>query len=257
VRNIKFISWNVNGIRAGVKKGFLEWLAKTKVDIVGIQETKANPNQLTPNILQPKGYETFWNSALRPGYSGVANFTNITPLQTQTEFPHPILNNEGRILLQEFEKFYFLNVYFPNGKAREERLQYKLKFYDEFLKLIEKLRQKKPIVFCGDVNTAHTEIDLARPKTNEQISGFLEIERKWIDTVVAKGYIDTFRMLHPDETDHYSWWSMRSGARARNVGWRIDYFFVSVELKKNIVAAEIHSEILGSDHAPISLMLKF
>lgn len=256
VENIKLISWNVNGIRAAAKKGFLEWLAQSPADIVAIQETKANPNQLGPNILEPDGYQSFWNSALRPGYSGVATYSKIAPLRTQTEFPHPILNNEGRILLQEFKQFYFLNVYFPNGKAREERLQYKLKFYEEFLKLIEKLRRKKPIVFCGDVNTAHCEIDLARPRANEKISGFLEVERKWIDKVIGKDYIDTFRIMHPDEIK-YSWWSQRSGARERNVGWRIDNFFVSAELRKNIVTAEIHSEILGSDHCPISLELSF
>jgi exodeoxyribonuclease III len=257
VKNISLISWNVNGIRAGVKKGFLEWLDKKPADIVALQETKANTNQLGENVLSPDGYQSFWNSALRPGYSGVATYSRTKPIDTQTEFPAAPLNGEGRILLNEFEQFYFLNVYFPNGKAREERLQYKLKFYAEFLKLIEKLRKKKPIVFCGDVNTAHTEIDLARPKANEQISGFLEIERKWIDEVIAKGYLDTFRLKHPNEVEKYSWWSQRSGARERNVGWRIDYFFVSQELVKNVVAAKIHPDITGSDHCPISLELKF
>jgi len=257
MKKINLISWNVNGIRAGVRKGFLEWLAKTKADIIAVQETKAHPRQLTPDILQPENYQTFWNSAERPGYSGVANFTKISPLKTQTEFTAKTLNGEGRILLQEFEQFYFLNVYFPNGKASETRLKYKLEFYEEFLKLIEKLRKKKPIVFCGDVNTAHCEIDLARPKANEMISGFLKVEREWIDKLIAKGYLDTFRLKHPSAKEKYSWWSMRSGARERNVGWRIDYFFVSEELEKNVMKAEIYPNVMGSDHCPVSLELAF
>lgn len=257
MKKISLISWNVNGIRAATKKGFLKWLDQEPADVVAIQETKAKPNQLGENILSPDGYTSFWNSAERPGYSGVATYSKIKPLKTETDFPAPILNGEGRILLHEFEQFYFLNVYFPNGKASPTRLKYKLDFYAEFLKVIEKLQKKKPVVFCGDVNTAHTEIDLARPKENELISGFLEIERKWIDKVVARGYLDTFRELHPNEADRYSWWSQRSGARERNVGWRIDYFFVSKELKKNITAAEIHPDVTGSDHCPISLELTF
>ena len=246
----------MNGIRAIAKKGFLEFLKKTNADLVAIQETKARPDQLEENILSPKNWQTFWNSADRPGYSGVAIFARIEPLKIETKFPAKILNGEGRILLAEFEKFYFLNVYFPNGKASEERLKFKIEFYEEFLKLAEKLRRKKPVVFCGDVNTAHHPIDLARPKANEKISGFLQIERAWLDKLVAKNYLDTFRELHPDEAK-YSWWSVRSGARERNVGWRIDNFFVSEELQKNITIAEILTEIFGSDHAPISLELKF
>ena len=256
MRKIKFISWNVNGVRAAAKKGFLEWLAKTDADLVAIQETKAHPNQLGENILSPGNWRTFWNSADRPGYSGVAIFSRIEPIRVETKFPAKILNGEGRILLAEFAEFYFLNVYFPNGKASDARLEFKLKFYDEFLRLAEKLRKKKPVIFCGDVNTAHREIDLARPKANEKISGFLPIERKWLDELIAKNWLDSFRELHPDEVK-YSWWSVRSGARERNVGWRIDNFFVSAELRGNISRAEIHSEILGSDHCPISLELKF
>lgn len=256
MKNISLASWNVNGIRAIAKKGFLEWLAKSPADLVAIQETKAAPNQLGTNLLAPDGYRSFWNSAARPGYSGVALYAKTEPLKIQTEFAAPALNGEGRILLAELPEFYFLNVYFPNGKMSEARLQFKLEFYEEFLKLIEKLRKQKPIVFCGDINTAHREIDLARPQENEKISGFLPIERKWLDKLIAKNYLDAFRELHPDAVK-YSWWSVRSGARERNVGWRIDSFFVSAELKKNIVRAEIHNEILGSDHCPISLELKF
>ena len=254
---INLISWNVNGVRAAARNGFLKWLSTCSADIVAIQETKARPNQLGSNLLKPDGFKSFWNSAIKPGYSGVATFTKISPLRTQDEFPHPILNGEGRVLLSEFEQFYFLNVYFPNGKASESRLKYKLDFYKEFLKFIEKLREKKPVIFCGDVNTAHHEIDLTRPKANELISGFLEIERKWIDKLIAKGYLDTFRIKHPSEAEKYSWWSQRTRARERNVGWRIDYFFVSEELRENVKVAEIHPEVLGSDHCPVSLGLSF
>ncbi len=257
MKNLSLISWNINGIRAARTKGFLEWLDKGPGDIVAIQETKANQKQLGSDLLEPNGFESFWNSGERSGYSGVATYSKIKPLQTQTEFGVPILNAEGRVLLNEFEKFYFLNVYFPNGKASEARLKYKLEFYKEFLKLIEKLRKKKPIIFCGDVNTAHSEIDLARPKSNELISGFLEVERKWIDKLIAKGYLDTFRLKHPNKANQYSWWSQRTRARERNVGWRIDYFFVSEELKKNVVNASILAEIEGSDHCPVSLKLSF
>lgn len=246
----------MNGIRAAAKKGFLEFLEKSDADLVAIQETKARPNQLDENILSPKNWKTFWNSAERPGYSGVAIFSKIEPIKITSKFPAKILNGEGRILLTEFPEFYFLNVYFPNGKARDERLKYKLEFYEAFLRLAEKLRRTKPVIFCGDVNTAHRDIDLARPKANEKISGFLPVERKWLDKLIAKNWLDTFRELHPDKVK-YSWWSQRSGARERNVGWRIDNFFVSAELRKNISRAEIHSEIRGSDHCPISLELKF
>ncbi|MFH1375725.1 MAG: exodeoxyribonuclease III [Patescibacteria group bacterium] len=256
MKSLRLISWNVNGIRAAAQKGFLEWLDRGPADIVAIQETKANPGQLGMNLIQPSGFESFWNSAIRPGYSGTATYSKIKPIQTKTEFPAAVLNNEGRILLTEFRQFYFLNVYFPNGKSGDTRLKYKMNFYAEFLKLIERLRKKKPIVFCGDVNTAHTEIDLSRPRENEAISGFLPEERAWIDQVIAKGYIDTFRAKHPNEINRYSWWSQRTKARERNVGWRIDYFFVSSELEKNIAAAEIHPEVPGSDHCPIALELK-
>ncbi|MFH0776061.1 MAG: exodeoxyribonuclease III [Patescibacteria group bacterium] len=256
MKSVSLISWNVNGIRAVAKKGFLEWLASGPADIVALQETKAAANQLGPNLLEPDGYRSFWNAAERPGYSGVATYAKVAPLKVEQNFSAPVLNGEGRILLTEFPEFYFLNVYFPNGKMGPHRLEFKLNFYDEFLKLIEKLRKKKPIVFCGDVNTAHEPIDLARPKENEMISGFLEVERKWLDKVVAKNYLDAFRFLHPTE-QKFSWWSQRSRARERNVGWRIDYFFVSNELKKNVSRAEILDEIEGSDHCPILLELKF
>ena len=256
MRKIKLISWNVNGVRAVAKKGFLEFLEKSDADLVAIQETKAAPDQLGENILSPGNWKTFWNSADRPGYSGVAIFSRIEPLRVETKFPGKFLNGEGRILLLEFPEFYFLNVYFPNGKASDIRLKFKLEFYEEFLRLAEKLRRTKPVVFCGDVNTAHRPIDLAHPKANEKISGFLPIEREWIDKLIAKNWLDAFRILHPDEVK-YSWWSLRSGARERNVGWRIDNFFVSGELRKNISRAEILTEVEGSDHCPISLELKF
>lgn len=253
---LTLISWNINGLRAAERKGFLQWLKKTPAEIVGIQEIKANPKQLSEKVLHPDGYESFWNPAQRPGYSGTAIYTQIKPQLVQTEFKNTQLDGEGRIVLAEYDQFYFLNVYFPNGKSGALRLAYKMKFYEEFLKLIEKLQKKKPVIFCGDVNTAHAEIDLARPKENEQISGFLPQERAWIDKVIDKGYLDIFRELHPNEKNAYSWWSQRTRARERNIGWRIDYFFISKELRKKVVSAEILADVPGSDHCPVTLTLK-
>ncbi|MFA5129578.1 MAG: exodeoxyribonuclease III [Patescibacteria group bacterium] len=250
-------SWNVNGIRAVEKKGFLDWMKTAKQDIVCLQETKAQADQLSKELLHPSGYESYWNSAIRKGYSGTSIYTRISPVLAMTSFSDDVLDGEGRIILLEFKEFYLFNVYFPNGGSGPVRLDFKMKFYDKFLDLIETFRKKKPIVFCGDVNTAHAEIDLARPKENEKTSGFLPKERAWIDRIVEAGYLDTFRLLHPDQKDAYSWWDMKSHARSRNIGWRIDYFFVSKELKKHVVSAAIHDKVHGSDHCPVSLALTF
>lgn len=251
------ISWNVNGIRAAEKKGFLDWMKTAKVDIVSLQETKAQPEQLSTALLHPIGYESYWSSAIRKGYSGTATYTRVSPVMAMTSFSDEILDGEGRITMLEFKEFFFFNVYFPNGGSGPLRLDFKMKFYDKFFHLIETFRQKKPIVFCGDINTAHTEIDLARPKENEKSSGFLPKERAWIDKIIEAGYLDTFRLLHPEKKDIYSWWDMKTHARSRNIGWRIDYFFISKELKKHVVSADIHDKVLGSDHCPVSLTLKF
>lgn len=253
-KHISLVSWNVNGIRAAERKGFLDWFHKSKYDIVCLQETKAEVGQLSPKLVHPDGYESYWNSAVRKGYSGTAIYTKLSPIFAETSFGDPFLDGEGRIVLLEFDKFYLFNVYFPNGGSGPERLKFKLEFYQRFLSLIESYRKKKPVVVTGDVNTAHTEIDLARPKENANTSGFMPIEREWIDKLVKAGYIDTFRMFEK-EGGHYSWWDMKTASRARNVGWRIDYFFVSVELEKNIKKAWIATDTLGSDHCPVGLEL--
>ena len=253
---MKILSWNVNGIRAVQKKGFLEWLSREKPDILGVQETKAKPEQLDMFLMHPEGYHTFWNSAVRPGYSGVAIFTKEKPEKVTPGFGVKKFDEEGRVILAEYPRFAFLNIYFPNGKSGEERLQYKMDFYDETLKFVRKLKKKqKNIVICGDYNTAHKEDDLARPKENAEVSGFLPVERSWLDKWVADGQVDIFRKFH-EGPGHYSWWDLKSGARDRNVGWRIDYHFVTDGLVPSIKSASILKDVIGSDHAPVSLILE-
>lgn len=254
-KTYRLCSWNVNGIRAVEKKGFLDWMKDAEMDVVCLQETKAQPDQLSEALLHPIGYESYWSSAVRKGYSGTAIYTKISPILAMTSFSDALLDGEGRIVLLEYEDFFLFNVYFPNGGSGAERLAFKMKFYDRFLHEIESFRKKKPIVICGDVNTAHQPIDLAHPKANEKTSGFLPIERAWMDKLFAHGYIDTFRHLHPDDTERYSWWDMKTFARSRNIGWRIDYFIVSEELKSSIRSADIHADVMGSDHCPVTLVL--
>lgn len=254
-RNIRVLSWNVNGIRAAQKKGFLEWLKQESPDVLCVQETKATPQQLSSEILEVEGYRSFWNSAKKKGYSGVAVFTKRQPIAWNTSFGFPEFDEEGRVLQLDFPEFCLFNVYFPNGKAGAERLAFKMAFYEAFLEHVETLRQTKPfLIIAGDVNTAHREIDLARPKENEKVSGFLPEERAWIDRVVAKGYFDTFRYLHPDLVQ-YSWWDLKSRARERNIGWRIDYIFVAEPLLPAVKRAFILTEVLGSDHCPVGVEL--
>jgi len=246
----------VNGIRAVQKKGFLEWLAREKPDILGVQETKAKPEQLDIFLMHPEGYHTYWNSAVRPGYSGVALFTREKPKRVETGFGIKKFDEEGRLMLAEYPEFIFINIYFPNGKSGDERLQYKMDFYDETLRFVRKLKKKqKNIIICGDYNTAHKEIDLARPKENEGVSGFLPVERAWMDQWVADGQVDIFREFHQG-AGHYSWWDLKSGARERNVGWRIDYHFVTTDLAARVKSAAILKDVIGSDHAPVALILE-
>jgi len=253
---MKILSWNVNGIRAAQKKGFLDWLKREKPDILGVQETKAKPEQLDMFLMHPDGYQTYWNSAERPGYSGVALFTKEKPARVTNGFGVRKFDEEGRAILAEYPDFAFLNVYFPNGKAGDERLKFKMDFYDATLKFIRKLKKKQPnIIVCGDYNTAHKEIDLARPKENGDVSGFLPVERAWMDKWVADGMVDIFREFH-DGPGHYSWWDMKSGARERNVGWRIDYHFVTEALALRVKSAVILKDVVGSDHCPVGIELK-
>lgn len=253
---MKLISWNVNGVRAVFKKGFLDWLEEADPDILCIQETKAHIEQLPKELLEDHGYHTFWHSGERRGYSGVATFSKEEPLYVQEGLGIDRYDKEGRVLLTEHPNFLLYNIYFPNGQRDQERLQYKLDFYDELLPIInDQVESGHNVIVTGDWNTAHHEIDLARPKDNVKNSGFMPIERKRLDTYVENCWVDTFRMYHP-EPDRYSWWTYRFGARSRNVGWRIDYFFVNEGFTEQVLDADIHDDVMGSDHCPISLEVK-
>jgi exodeoxyribonuclease-3 len=254
----KLLSWNVNGIRAIAAKGFLDWLKKENADIICIQETKAQNDQIPDEIKNIEGYYTYFDShKLKKGYSGVGLFSKPKPLFVGYSIDNPKFDVEGRIIEAHYPQFILYGVYFPNGGTGEERLQYKLEFYEAFLKRV--LRQKNEgnnIVIAGDINTAHKEIDLARPKENINVSGFMPVERAWIDKLIASGFIDTFRMFHT-EGGQYTYWDQRFRARERNVGWRIDYFFVSENLKPHVKDGFINMEVMGSDHCPIGLILQF
>lgn len=251
---LKLLSWNVNGIRAVQKKGFIEWLLKENPDMLCVQETKAHPEQLSEELLNINGYKSFFSSSIvKKGYSGVAVYSKQEPIKVEHGFGIPKFDDEGRIIVAEYKNFMLINIYYPNGKASAERLQYKMDFYDAFLDYSNKLVKKgKKLVICGDVNTAHKEIDLARPKENEKTSGFLPIEREWMDKFFSNGYHDTFRMFS-SEPEQYSWWDMVTRARERNVGWRIDYFFVSYNFKQNVKNAFILEDVMGSDHCPVGI----
>lgn len=254
---MKIYSWNVNGYRAVIKKNFYEWMDAAKADVIMLQETKAHPDQIPDKNRNHEGYDSIWNwSKVKKGYSGTVCFFKETPLSHSFGLPDEKYQGEGRVVMLEYEHFYLFNIYFPNGQMSDERLEYKMGFYDSFLDYAEDLRKKKPIVVGGDFNTAHTEIDLKNPKANSERSGFLPSEREWLDKLIDHGYIDTFRMFN-DEGGNYSWWSYRFNARKNNAGWRIDYFFASEELKGNIKNAWIESKVLGSDHCPIGIELKF
>lgn len=255
---MRILSWNVNGIRAIERKGAWEWLLNESPDIFCIQETKANPDQLSEEMRNPRGYYAYFDYPKeKKGYSGVAIFSKIKPEKVEYEMGNPILDNEGRLVALYFKDFVLINVYFPNGGGGPERLKYKLDFYREFLKYINKLRKNgHNIVFCGDINTAHKEIDLARPKENVKNTGFLPEERAWLDEVVTAGFIDVFRYFYPEITGAYTYWDMKTFSRSRNVGWRIDYFFVSPEFLEKVKSIEILKEVEGSDHCPLALEIK-
>ncbi len=252
---IEIISWNVNGIRAVANKDALRWIDERQPDILCLQEIKALPEQIPSDLFELEYMALNVNSADKKGYSGTATFSLLEPEYTHNR--HNIdLEREGRIVEQDFGDFVLFNVYFPNGQKDEARLALKMKFYDDFLEHCNALRDEgKSVIICGDVNTAHKEIDLKNPKANAKTSGFLPEERAWIDKLIDNGYIDTFRYVHGDKEDEYSWWSYRSGARTKNVGWRIDYFFISDDLAELLEDAFILQEITGSDHCPVGIRL--
>lgn len=252
---MKIISWNVNGIRAVAQKGFVDWVLSQQPDILCIQETKAHPSQLVENLLNIEGYTSYWSFAQKKGYSGVATYSKQKPISVKSGFDIEKFDSEGRVLITEYEEFTLFNIYFPNGQMSDERLNYKLEFYNELLEYCDKLKSLgRKLIICGDYNTAHKEIDIKNAKANEKYSGFLPIERQWIDKLISHGYVDIFRALHPDEVK-YSWWSYRFNAREKNVGWRIDYFFTSDDLFPKVLRADILNEVIGSDHCPVALYL--
>jgi len=252
---MRIVSWNVNGVRAAIRNGFMDWLNKENPDIVCLQEVKAKREQIEDQFKSINDYSLEWNAAERPGYSGVATLSKIKPIRNETGFGIEEFDREGRIILQEFEEFFLYNIYFPNGQRDQKRLDYKMRFYDAYLDKVQELRKLgKAVITCGDINTAHKEIDLKNPKANEKTSGFLPIERAWMDKLVAHGYVDTFRLFNR-EPDQYTWWTYRFGARSRNVGWRIDYFFIDEEHSYMIKDAFINQETMGSDHCPLGIEL--
>ncbi len=253
---MKLISWNVNGIRAAEKKGFLDWFENANADVVCVQETKAKEEQVSDALKNPHGYHSYWHSAEKPGYSGVATFCKEEPLYVQHGLGIDRFDKEGRVLITEHENFLLYNIYFPNGQKNDERLNYKLDFYKDLLVVLdEQVESGVNVVVAGDWNTAHKPIDLARPKDNEKYSGFLPVERALLEKYEKHGYVDSFRLFHP-EPDRYSWWTYRFGARSRNVGWRIDYFWTNEAFVEQIVDADIFDDVLGSDHCPVFLETK-
>ena len=247
---MKLVSWNVNGIRACVQKGFLDFFNNIDADIFCIQESKMQAGQLD---LELPGYYQYWNYAEKKGYSGTAIFTKKEPVNVTYGIGVEEHDKEGRVITLEFDNFYMITVYTPNSQNELARLPYRMEWEDAFLSYIKKLEETKPVIFCGDLNVAHKEIDLKNPKTNRKNAGFTDEEREKFSVVLENGFVDTFRYFYPDMTDIYSWWSYRFSAREKNAGWRIDYFVVSDSLKDSLQDAKIHTDIYGSDHCPVSL----
>ena len=250
---MKLVSWNVNGIRACVQKGFLEFFNKVNADIFCIQESKLQEGQINLDL---DGYYQYWNYAEKKGYSGTAIFSKKEPITVSYGIGIEEHDKEGRVITLEFEDFYFITVYTPNSKTELERLDYRMIWEDEFRKYMKNLEEKKPVIVCGDLNVAHKEIDLKNPKTNRKNAGFTDEERAKFTELMNAGFIDTFRYFYPEQEGSYSWWSYRFKAREKNAGWRIDYFLTSNSMKDRLVSAKIHSEILGSDHCPVELVIK-
>ena len=250
---MKLISWNVNGIRACVGKNFMEFFNEINADIFCLQETKLQENQID---LQLDGYHQYWNYAKKKGYSGTAIFTKKEPLSVMYGINIEEHDQEGRVITLEFEDFYMVTVYTPNSQNELKRLDYRMKWEDDFRNYLKELDDKKPVIVCGDLNVAHKEIDLKNPKTNRKNAGFTDEERNKFTELMEAGFIDTFRYFYPDKENIYSWWSYRFKAREKNAGWRIDYFCVSEKLEDRLVSASIHTEVLGSDHCPVELVIK-
>ena len=250
---MKLISWNVNGIRACLNKGFSEFFNKVNADIFCIQETKCQPEQIELNF---DGYTAYWNSAERKGYSGTAIFTKKEPINVTYGIGIEEHDKEGRVITLEFEDFYMVNIYTPNSKRELERLEYRQIWEDEIRKYLLQLNATKSVIMCGDLNVAHEEIDLKNPKSNRGNAGFTDEEREKMTELLNAGFVDSFRFLYPDKTDSYTWWSYMGKAREKNVGWRIDYFIVSEDIKDRIKEAMIYPEVLGSDHCPVGLMIE-
>jgi exodeoxyribonuclease-3 len=253
---VRLISWNVNGIRAAVRKGFFDWIEEASPDVLCLQETRIQSQQLTPRLRQPPGYHSHWFSAQRPGYSSVSTWSAEPPLSVQKGFGIDEFDAEGRVLITEHPGFTLFNVYFPNGKRDHGRLDYKLRFYADLLDYIAPLLDRgERVIVCGDANTAHRAVDLARPKQNTKTSGFLPEERVWLDRYFERGFVDVYRVLHPDAVERYTWWTYIGNARDRNVGWRIDYFWISENLMPAVTDADILADVMGSDHCPVTLDL--
>ncbi|SDG44548.1 exodeoxyribonuclease III [Desulfosporosinus hippei] len=250
---MKLISWNVNGIRACVKNGFLDFFEKENADIFCLQETKVQADQIPFNL---EGYYQYWNFAQKKGYSGTAIFTKSEPMKISYGIGQEEHDKEGRVITLEFEKHYVVTVYTPNSQRGLARLEYRMKWEEEFLKFIKDLEKNKPVIFCGDLNVAHQEIDLKNPSSNRKNAGFSMEERNKFGEIIKSGFIDTFRYFYPDKTNAYTWWSYMFNARANNAGWRIDYFCVSEMLKDRLKAAVIYNDVMGSDHCPVGLEME-
>lgn len=250
---LRAISWNVNGIRAAHRKGFLDWFAGESPDILCLQESKIIPEQVPAALKDVEGYTSYFSAPERKGYSGVTLYSKTEPRHVTYGLGIDIFDREGRVIIADYPEFLLYNIYFPNGKSSADRLEYKMNFYEAFLEHVESARQGgRDIVICGDVNTAHQEIDLARPKANEKISGFLPEERAWMDKLLGRGYVDTFRVFN-QEPEQYTYWDQMTRARDRNVGWRIDYFFVNQEFSGRLRGAYIMPDVMGSDHCPVGI----
>lgn len=251
---MKMISWNVNGLRACMNKGFMDFFNSVDADIFCLQETKLQAGQID---FEPEGYYGYWNYADKKGYSGTAVFSKKEPLSVQYGMGIDVHDHEGRVITLEFEEFFFVTVYVPNSKRELERLDYRMQWEDDFREFINSLNQTKPVVFCGDLNVAHKEIDLKNPKTNRRNAGFTDEERDKLTLMLNSGYTDTFRYFYPDLTGAYSWWSYMFKAREKNAGWRIDYFITSESINDKLMSAKIHADVFGSDHCPVELNVDF